>query len=264
MCYDIRFLTKKKLQYAKRFAGNDKDIEDLEEQLRRLGEKIGPYYHVTGFDHPDVPVITNTERKKIQLFNWGLIPSWVNEVRKAVEISNRTLNARGEEMFEKASYRSAAKHRRCLVIVDGFFEHHWKNDKSYPHHITLKNEEPIALAGLWETWELKSEGILRNTFSIVTTKANSLMAHIHNKPKGSFEPRMPLIIPKDLEDEWLKPIEDPLDIEQLKSIIASYDSEEMLAHPVPRLKGKQAVGNDPKAIERASYPELDSSQGELF
>ena len=91
MCYDIRFLTKKKLQYAKRFAGNDKDIEDLEEQLKRLGEKIGPYYHVTGFDHPDVPVITNFERKKIQLFNWGLIPSGRTPLREERYSSTRLL-----------------------------------------------------------------------------------------------------------------------------------------------------------------------------
>ena len=264
MCYDIRFLTKKKLQYAKRFAGNEADIEDLEEQLKKLGEKIGPYYHVSGFDHPDVPVITNLERKKIQLFNWGLIPGWVKDARKAVEISNRTLNARGEEMFEKPSFKSAAKNRRCLVIVDGFFEYHWKNGASYPHHIYLKNDEPIALAGLWETWELEDQDIHRNTFAIVTTKANPMMAHIHNKPKGSLEPRMPLIIPKELEDEWLKPVTDPLDLEELKTLLKPYDEDEMQSHTVIKLKGKQAVGNDPKAVEKVFYPELESNQGELF
>ena len=264
MCYDIRFLTKKKLQYARRFGHNESDIRDLEEQLRKLGEKIPPYYHVTGFDHPDVPVITNIDRKKIQLFNWGLIPGWIKDVRQAVELSNRTLNARSEDMFEKKSFKSAARYRRCLVIVDGFFEYHWKHEKSFPHHILLKNDEPMALAGIWENWKLESEGVSRNTFSIVTTKANSLMAHIHNKPKGSAEPRMPLIIPKELEDEWLKPIEDPLAIEELKEIIKPYDTEEMMAYPVSRLKGKQAAGNAPEAIEKVSYPELESSQGELF
>lgn len=264
MCYNIRYLTKKKLQYARRFAGNEKDIEDLEEQLRKLGERIGPYYHVTGFDHPDVPVITNEERNKIQLYNWGLIPSWVKDVKKAVELSNRTLNARGEEIFGKISYKKAAKDRRCLVLIDGFFEYHWKNEKSYPHHIELKNGEPMALAGLWETWQLDSEDLIRNTFSIVTTKANALMSHIHNKPKGSLEPRMPLIIPKELEDEWLRPVNDELDIERIQSIVQPYDTEEMKAFPVSRLKGKEAVGNSPEAIEKVIYPELESEQGELF
>jgi len=264
MCYDIRFLTKKKLKYARRFANNEGDIKDLEDQLRKLGEKIGPHYHATGFDHPDVPVITDNARNKIQLFNWGLIPMWVKDVRKAVELSNRTLNARGEEIFEKTSYKSAAKYRRCLVLIDGFFEYHWKNEKSFPHHIELINNEPMALAGLWETWKLESEDLVRNTFTIVTTKANPLMAHIHNKPKGSIESRMPLIIPKELEDEWLKPVQDPLDIEEVKSIITPYDPEEMHAFTVPKLKGKQAVGNVPDAIKKVSYPELESNQGELF
>jgi len=264
MCYNISYLTKKKLKYARRFGNNEADIKDLEEQLKKLGEKIGPHYHTSGFDHLDVPVITNESRNKIQLFNWGLIPDWVKDVRKAVELSNKTLNARGEEMFEKPSFRHAAKYRRCLVLVDGYFEYHWKNDKSYPYHIALKNDEPMALAGLWETWNLESEDLIRNTFSIVTTSANPLMAHIHNKPKGSMEPRMPLIIPRELEDEWLKPIDDPLDMNEIKSIIKPYDEEEMQSWTVPKIKGKEAVGNVPEAIEKVTYPELESNQGELF
>ena len=264
MCYDIRFLTKKKLKYARRFANNESDIADLEDQLRKLGERIAPHYHATGFEHPDVPVITNSERKKIQLFNWGLIPSWVKDVKKAIELSNRTLNARGEEIFKKNSFKYSARKKRCLVLVDGFYEYHWKNGKSFPHHIELIDEDPIALAGLWETWRLDSEDIVRNTFTIVTTKANPLMAHIHNNPKGSKEPRMPLIIPRELEDEWLQPINDPIDIEKVKSIIEPNDQELMRAYTVSRLKGKQAVGNVPKAIEKVTYPELESGQGELF
>ena len=264
MCYDIRFLTKKKLKYARRFGNNEADIKELEEQLIELGEKIGPYYHTSGFDHPDVPIITNEDRNKIQLFNWGLMPGWIKDVKKAVELSNRTLNARSEDMFDKPSFKYAAKYRRCLVLVDGFFEYHWKKEKSYPHHITLKNDEPMALAGLWETWILESEGLMRNTFSIVTTSANPLMSYIHNKPKGSTEPRMPLIIPRELEDEWLKPVNDPMDIEDIKSIILPYDDEEMQSWPVPKLKGKEAIGNVPEAIEKVFYPELESNQGELF
>lgn len=264
MCYNIRYLTKKKLQYARRFGNNEKDITELEKQLTELGERIGPTYQVTGFDHPNVPVITNEARNKIQLFNWGLIPSFVNDEIQGVELSNRTLNARGEEMFEKRSYKHAAAGKRCLVIVDGFFEYHWKNGKSFPHHIELKNGDPFALGGLWETWETEN-GITKNSFTIVTTSANPLMAHIHNKPKGSDEPRMPLIIPKELEDEWLKPShDDPLNIQKVKELIVPYDEDEMKAYPVSRLTGKNAVGNTPKAIEKVYYPELEESQGELF
>ncbi len=264
MCYDIRFLTKKKLQYARRFAASDEDIRELEEQLQKLGERTGPFYHISGFAHPDVPVITNENRRQIRLYNWGLIPRWVKDVKHAVELSNKTLNARGEEMFEKPSYRSAARHRRCLVLVDGFFEHHWKNNKAYPYHITLKNDEPMALGGLWETWEDNQSGLIRQTFTIVTTRANALMSHIHNKPRGSAGPRMPLIIPKGLEDEWLRTFEDQIDLERLKEMVAPYDENELVAHTVARLKGKSAIGNMPAAIKKIIYEELETDQGELF
>ncbi len=118
MCYDIRFLTMKKIKYAQRFGDNEKDIEELEKQLKKIGEKTGPFFHISGFSHPDVPVITNEDRNEIQLFNWGLIPSWTKDVLSAVQISNKTLNARGETMFEKPTFKNAAKYRRCIVELN--------------------------------------------------------------------------------------------------------------------------------------------------
>ncbi len=264
MCYDIRFLTKKKIKYAQRFGDSEKDIEELEKQLNKIGEKTGPYFHISGFDHPDVPVITGANRNIIQLFNWGLIPPWVKDVRSAVQISNKTLNARSETMFEKPSFKKAAKNNRCLVVVDGFFEHHWKNGKSYPYHIKLRNDEPMALGGIWENWEDSEAGTGRKTFSIVTTKANPLMEEIHNNPKASIGPRMPLIIHREFEEQWLNPVEDKLDKELLEEIMKPYDPDEMEAYTVPRLKGKLAVGNIEKAISHFQYDELESDQGELF
>ena len=264
MCYDIKFFTKKKIDYARRFARNEEDLQRLEEDLNKLGERLSAHYHISGFDHPDVPVVLDQDRDHIQLLNWGLIPAWTKDVRSAVEISKRTLNARGEDMFEKPSFKDAARHRRCLIVVDAFYEFHWRNGKSYPHHISLKNDEPIALGGLWETWKDRDSGLTRNTVAIVTTVANKMMAHVHNEPKGSIGPRMPLIIPRDLENDWLDPVEDNVGFERLKSVIAPYPEEEMEAYTVGRLKGKAAVGNVPEAASHVVYPELETSQGELF
>jgi len=264
MCYDIRYLTRKKLQYARRFGESEVEINLLEKELQRLGERIGAYYHVSGFDHPDVPVILHDERGSIKLLNWGLIPEWVKDVKQAVELSNRTLNARGEDMFEKPSFKNAARYKRCLVLVDGFFEYHWKNNKSFPYHITLKDEEPMALGGLWETWKDHKSGLIRNTFAIVTTKANPMMAEIHNKPRGSIGPRMPLIISKEKENAWLRPISKESDIPGIHELVQPYSENELNAFTVPRLKGKSAVGNSPEAIKHIVYEDLESSQGELF
>lgn len=263
MCYNISYLTKKRLDYARRY-GTVSDIEEIEKDLERIGEKTGPTYYVNGFDHPDVPVITNSEPGKIQLFTWGLIPFWVKDPLKAVQLSKHTLNARGEDMFDKPSFKHAANSRRCLVIVDGFFEYHWKNNRSFPYFIKTKNEEPFSLAGLWSTWRYKPEDMIRNTFSIVTTRANELLTFVHNQPKGSNEPRMPLILPEELEKEWLDNSNDKLSIELIKGLVQPFDANEMEAYPVQKLKGKEGVGNSPVAIEKHLYPELESGEGPLF
>lgn len=115
---------------------------------------------------------------------------------------NNTLNARGETIFEKPSFRTSAKNHRCIIYVAGFYEHHHYNNKTYPFFIYRKDAQPMALAGLWSEWKNPDTGGRLNTFSIVTTKGNKMMARIHNNPKLK-EPRMPVILPSELEDEWL-------------------------------------------------------------
>jgi putative SOS response-associated peptidase YedK len=60
---------------------------------------MDPVFYETGFNHPDIPVLTNERPDSLQFFSWGLIPFWVKDPKQAVEMSNMTLNARGEENF---------------------------------------------------------------------------------------------------------------------------------------------------------------------
>ncbi|UII29109.1 SOS response-associated peptidase [Fulvivirga maritima] len=198
MCYDISTLTFKAKKYAT-YHGIGTDSID---EVMRKGP---PIYHASGFSHPDIPVITDDNPNEMKLFQWGLIPKWVKDAASATKMSNNTLNARGETIFEKNSFRSSAKSKRCIVVVDGFYEHHHFNGQAYPFYISMKNEEPISLAGLWEEWQ----GTY--TCSIVTTTANPIMAKIHNNPKASENHRMPAILPKEQEKVWLQQINDPLD-----------------------------------------------------
>ena len=260
MCYDIKFLTRKKLAYARRKGASPEEISSLEEQLKRLERKA--VYHASGFSHPELPVFTADAPHLIQFFEWGLIPFWVKDFKLAFSLREKTLNARGETIFEKKSFKAAAKYRRCLVMVDGFYEHHHFNGKTYPYHIKLKNEEPMILAGLWETWESQQTGEIRQTVSIVTTRGNDLLKDIHNNPKLA-EPRMPLILPKENEMDWLKPIESKFDMEDVKKVIRPF-SGEMEAYTVPRIRGKFASGNEPKTAEYHSYPDLEVKQNKLF
>ncbi|CAN5568482.1 SOS response-associated peptidase [soil metagenome] len=247
MCYDISYMTKKAVKYANYYGF---PVEEVEEYIN----SIFPGYHASAFTHPDIPVVTNESPHKFQSFTWGLIPPWVKDPATAAKMQVQTLNARGENIFEKPAFRAAAANKRCLVVVDGFFEHHWFNKNAYPFYIKMKNDDPFSLAGLWENWW--HQGIERNTVSIVTTAANALMTRIHNKPKASEGHRMPLIVPRDLHGEWLKPINDPLDKQSLTEMIRAYDEEELVAFTVPKLRGKSAVGNNPEACGEVKYQEL--------
>ena len=255
MCYDKAYLTRKNYNYAKRYAHTLEDIEQYERQLKL----IPPTYYVSGFSHPNIPIITNENPEDIQTFSWGIIPSFAKDSLTAVGFSNKCLNARGETIFDKPIFKNCAMKKRCLIIgVDGFFEHYHVGKNKYPHFIKLKGDEPMTFAGLWERWENKEQGLVRYTCTIVTTKANALMTKLHNNPaREEGDSRMPVILPKELEREWLKPINDKVDKEMIQSLIQTYPDDLMEAFPVRQLKGKNGVGNSELAIQQFEYPDLD-------
>lgn len=261
MCYHKSFLTKRAEQLAKRYGHDEAEINFIRQQFQKFN--IGPVYHASGFDHPSVPVMIGRS-KEIQLYSWGLIPNWIKTPAEAVTISNSTINARAETMFEKPAFKESAHERRCLVLVDGFFEHHHKNGKAFPYHFRLKHDEPMVLAGLWDEWVDRSSGLVRRTYTIVTTRANAMMARIHNNPKASEGPRMPLILPKAAENDWLKPIHEKADMDLIESLIQPYPETALESFTVKRLTGKEAIGNIPEALKPYRYQELEEQQGSLF
>lgn len=152
--------------------------------------------HINGFEHPHIPIITDTKSDEIQLFQWGLIPTW----SKDTSIQKLTLNAKLETIHEKPAFKEVTN-KRCLIPVTGFYEWKWldskgKEKEKYEIHLT---ETPIfSLAGLWNSWENKTNGNWQHTFTILTTEANELMAEIHNSKK-----RMPYILDAKEERRWL-------------------------------------------------------------
>lgn len=255
MCYDVTSATYAKLKYARHRGGDPDYLDALQAELDLLMSGMPANYHASGFSHPKLLVFTNLAPFKPQAFSWGLIPSWTKDREAAKTISNITLNARGETIFDKPSFRAAAKSKRCLIMVDSFFEHHHLGKQTFPFRIALKNEEPITLAGLWEEWTDKETGELVQTCSIVTTVGNEVMSKIHNNPKAEG-PRMPVILPQHIQDKWLEPINSETDKQAIQNLIQPYDANELVYHPVRRLKGKEAIGNQPLATEPFEYAEL--------
>jgi putative SOS response-associated peptidase YedK len=149
-----------------------------------------------GFDHPKTPIITAQEPDIIQCVEWGLIPWWAKDKGN----QNSCLNARIETLREKPSF-SGILHRKCLILLDGFFEWQWidvKGKEKQKYLITLSNEEPFALAGLWTEWKNPLNGELLKTYTIITTEAKGIMREIHNSKL-----RMPVILTQGNERPWL-------------------------------------------------------------
>jgi putative SOS response-associated peptidase YedK len=124
------------------------------------------------------------------LMRWGLIPSWVKDPYSFSLI----VNARGESVNEKPAFRNAMKRRRCLLPADGFYEWKAETGRKRPYFVKRKDGGPLALAGLWETW-MGPDGEEMDTVCVVTTRANGLVASIHD--------RMPVIIEPEAFALWL-------------------------------------------------------------
>ena len=253
MCYDIKASLEAQLKRAKRFGDED--------AVRQIEEKLVPYtdlplYHASGFQHPRLLIYTDRSPEIPEVSVWGLVPHWVKDEAQLKKLWNNTLNARGETIFDKPSFRWAARHNRCIIYVDGFYEHHHFKGKTYPFYLYRKDHQPLAFAGLWSEWTDPESGEVKNTFSIVTTTGNELLAKVHNNPKIKG-PRMPLILPEELTDKWLEPVNDELDIQAIQQLIQSYPAEALEAYTVHRLRGKEYPGNIPEINEPVRYSELE-------
>jgi len=213
-------------------------------------------YHVSAFNAPPLPIINNQTPKKIKFFQWGLIPFWVKNSEQAEDIRTKTMNARAETLFEKPSFRGPIRKRRCLVIMDGFFEWREVGGRNYPHYIKMKDDSAFAIAGIWDAWNDKSTGQVRNTYSIITTEANPLLEKIHNKKK-----RMPAILRREDESRWLSK---GLTEDEIEEIIEPYPDEGLEAYPIKRMITKDLEDNVPEILEPYEYDELKFEQKKLF
>ncbi|MEO8084582.1 MAG: SOS response-associated peptidase [Ardenticatenales bacterium] len=140
---------------------------------------------------PVVRLSVEREAPVLDFLRWGLVPSWAKDASAA----GRLINARSETAAEKPSFRSAMRHRRCLVPADGFYEWRAEGGAKQPYRIARPDGAPIAFAGLWERWGKGDEPL--ETFTILTTAANATLAPLHD--------RMPVILDPADYALWLDP-----------------------------------------------------------
>jgi putative SOS response-associated peptidase YedK len=193
------------------------------------GPALEPRYNIAP-TQPVAAVRSGTQGRELVLLRWGLIPSWASDP----SIGNRLINARAETVAEKPAFRAAFRHRRCLVLTDGFYEWRKEGKRKQPYFIGLKSGQPFAFAGLWEHWNDLE------TCTVLTTAANELMRPLHE--------RMPLILPEEAHDLWLDPEVKQADL--LKGLLQPFPSEEMIAYPVSVLVNNPRH-EDPRCVERS-------------
>jgi putative SOS response-associated peptidase YedK len=205
-------------------------------QLSVKGRHISERFNIEVFDEfykpnynlapsQKLPVITNNEPDILSYMKWGLIPFWAKDPK----IGYKLINTRAETISDKPSFKNAFRKRRCLIPANGFYE--WKKDANKtPYRIFLKSEEIFTMAGIWETWK-DAEGKPIHTFSIITTEPNQLMKNIHN--------RMPVILPRELEQDWLKENDELT----LKSMLVPFDERLMDCYPISK-RVNSPINND--------------------
>ena len=145
-----------------------------------------------------VPVIAPGKNGKTAAFpmKWG------------VQIPKRSLivNARTETAAEKPTFKEAWEKHRCIIPASWYYE--WehlignagqkKNGDKYM--IQPRGSSMTWLAGLYRI----EDGL--PVFTVLTKEPTEELRHIHD--------RMPLIFPKDLIDDWIRPDTNPKELLQ--------------------------------------------------
>jgi putative SOS response-associated peptidase YedK len=216
----------------------------------RVPFEVEPSYNIAPMTYQPVARLDrDTNERDLVPMRWGLVPSWARDAN----VSYSTIHASAETLTMSETYREAIKLRRCLVPADGFFE--WKKldaKNKQPFAFAPKDGSMIAFAGIWERWRDEATSQVLETYSIITTEPNELMAPIHS--------RMPVILaPRDYE-RWLAPADParlPIDL------LRPFDSEHLKTWKVSAEVGN--VKNDrPDLIHVQHESKIPSENLSLF
>ena len=205
-----------------------------------LLKPVSPRYNIAPSQHVlAVRLQPEAGKREGSLLRWGLIPSWA----KDATIGHRLINARAETVAVKPAFRSAFRHRRCLIPADGFYEWQKTPERGFdrrkqPYQLRFKDERLFAFAGLWEQWT-KHNGQLVETCTIVTTTPNALTRQVHD--------RMPVILDEKDYEAWLDPA--VKNTESLQALLRPYAfAKDMIGMPIATWVNSPRI-DDARCIE---------------
>jgi putative SOS response-associated peptidase YedK len=209
-------------------------------------DKYRPSYYYHAFSFPEMPVVCSEDPSQLRMFKWGLIPSHTRDMEEANSVRSKTFNARSESLSTKKAFKWSLKSKRCIVPVKGFYEWQHSGNRKIPWYIYKADNGIISLAGLYDTWILVESGEVFNTFSVITTDANKMLAEIHNSAK-----RMPAILEDHDEEEWL---DTRTSEDKLQSLLRPSREEFLKAHTIgPLVNNRNADRDTPEIIKPFPY-----------
>ena len=169
--------------------------------------------------------------REVQIFHWGLVPSWAKDLK----IGSKMINARAETIGEKPAFKGLFKKHRLIIPMEGFYE--WQQAGEHaqlskagkpmktPMFIHRADDQPLAVAGLWATWRDKAAGpeaAWLHSCTIITTAANDTMAPVHD--------RMPVLLPARSWAQWLDPTN--TDLAGLQQLLVPAPDDVLTMHAV--------------------------------
>ena len=215
-------LTAKLEEIAERF---EVDGEDL----LRLKQEYLPRYNIAPANSVLV-VLFDGKRRRLKTMHWGLLPHF----KAAGKTAPLLFNARAETLSEKPSFSKLVEKQRCLIVADGFYEFLPVGKTKRPVRYILKDGKLFAFAGLYAV-----DKDDKAACTIVTTEANELVKKVH--------PRMPVILEKPCEKQWLDP--SIADYESLVPCFTPLDKDMLTAYFAdPRVNSTKNEG--PELIEK--------------
>lgn len=300
MCYDAEYKLRDQIKQAEHDEIPEEEIEELKRQywiltgnpfydpdVRNIDDwpEIDDYdyFHVSGFSNPVVCAYTSIKPTHAILGHWSFIAGAINSYEEAYSHRSpgwvRNLNVISENMFTSKVFGSSAKHRRCVIDLNAYYEHHHSKGKTYPFRIYRKDGKPLHAAAIYRKTYLEDEegiGLEFNSIAILTcmTSDTSTMAKIHNNKavlKRGNGHRMLVLLDDEDVHTYLRPypfkkgekgdkVEEKLFQQEILDVCRPYDESRLAYHTVINLKERNDspyLGNIPEITKPFLWEKLD-------
>jgi putative SOS response-associated peptidase YedK len=214
-----------------------KEMPTQAEIAEQLAIFAGRFNVAPGTKNP-VVVMNRTGKLELRTMHWGL------RRRNAQPGSPTPSNARAETITERAMFRDLISLRRCILPVSGYYEWRSERGRKVPYTIRPAGGSIFALGAIYDAW-LDADGVIQESFCLITTTPAPSIAHIHD--------RMPVIVSTADQERWLD--RTVTDLGSILPLLKPYPDECLYAYAVNDLVND--VRNDgPDLLEPRSVVEL--------